>query len=81
MALLLKVQVFEEVTLCWWVSGLLLFVGLQGIWNVGNLSPSDAMSCSRWRESLQQLLRINALYYSFWSPEFCIGSEGLVVQQ
>jgi len=29
--LLLKVQVFEEVTLCCWVSGLLLFEGLQGV--------------------------------------------------
>jgi len=30
-ALLLKVQVFEEVALCCWVSGLLFFEGLQGI--------------------------------------------------
>jgi hypothetical protein len=80
-ALLLNVQVFETVTLCCWVSCLLLFEGLQGVWNVGNLSPSDAVSCSRWRESLQQLLRINALYYILWSPEFYIGSEDLVVLQ
>jgi hypothetical protein len=32
-------------------------------------------------ESFQQLLRINALYYIFWSPELCIVSEGLVVFQ
>jgi hypothetical protein len=31
MALLLKVQVFEEVTLCCWVNGLLIFEGMQGV--------------------------------------------------
>ena len=79
MALLLKVQVFEEVTLCCCVSGLLLVEGLWCISDVGNFSLSDALSCSRRCESLQQLLRINALNYIFWSLEFYIVSEGFVV--